>query len=44
MAFDPSIFASLAFLFGIAAQFRAADGHVFLRGMISAMEERLGVM
>jgi Na+/H+ antiporter NhaD/arsenite permease-like protein len=44
MTFDFSIFVSLAFLFGIAAQFRAADGHSFLRGIISALEGRLGVM
>ena len=41
---DVSIFVSLAFLFGIAAQFRAAGGYSFLRGMISALEGRLGVM
>jgi Na+/H+ antiporter NhaD/arsenite permease-like protein len=44
MAFDYSIFLSLAFLFGMAAQFRAADGHSFLRGVISALEGRLGLM
>ncbi len=44
MTFDPSIFVSLAFLFGIAAQFRAADGYSFLRGVISVLEGRLGVM
>jgi Na+/H+ antiporter NhaD/arsenite permease-like protein len=44
MAFDPSIFVSLAFLFGIAAQFRAADGYSFLRGLISALGSRLGVL
>jgi Na+/H+ antiporter NhaD/arsenite permease-like protein len=44
MTFDLSIFVSLAFLFGIAAQFRAADGYSFLRGIISALEGRLGVM
>jgi Na+/H+ antiporter NhaD/arsenite permease-like protein len=43
LALDLSIFVSLAFLFGIAAQFRAADGHSFLRGVISALEGRLGV-
>jgi len=41
---DLSIFVSLAFLFGIAAQFRAADGYSFLRGVISTLEGRLGVM
>jgi Na+/H+ antiporter NhaD/arsenite permease-like protein len=44
MVLDLSIFVSLAFLFGIAAQFRAADGHSFLRGIISALEGRVGVM
>jgi Na+/H+ antiporter NhaD/arsenite permease-like protein len=44
MAFDFSIFVSLAFLFGITAQFRAADGHSFLRAVISTLEGRLGVM
>lgn len=44
MTLDLSIFVSLAFLFGIAAQFRAADGYSFLRGAISALEGRLGVM
>jgi Na+/H+ antiporter NhaD/arsenite permease-like protein len=44
MTFDVSIFVSLAFLFGIAAQFRTADGYAFLRGLISALEGRLGVM
>ncbi|MDG7022502.1 MAG: hypothetical protein JRN07_03780, partial [Nitrososphaerota archaeon] len=29
VAFDLSIFVSLALLFGITAQFRAADGYVF---------------
>jgi Na+/H+ antiporter NhaD/arsenite permease-like protein len=42
--FDPSIFLSLAFLFGIAAQFRAADGHSFLRRVVSALEGRLGLL
>jgi len=44
MNLDLSIFVSLAFLFGIAAQFRAADGYSFLRGIISALEGRLGLM
>ncbi len=41
---DPSIFASLALLFGVAAQFRAMDGYTFLRRAISALEPRLGVL
>jgi Na+/H+ antiporter NhaD/arsenite permease-like protein len=44
VALNLSIFVSLAFLFGIAAQFRAADGYSFLRGIISTLEGRLGVM
>ena len=44
MAFDPSIFASLAFLFGIAANFRAMDGYSFLRSLIGLFERRLGVL
>jgi Na+/H+ antiporter NhaD/arsenite permease-like protein len=44
MTFDFSIFVSLAFLFGIAAQFKAAGGYSFLRWVISALEGRLGVM
>jgi Na+/H+ antiporter NhaD/arsenite permease-like protein len=44
MTFDPSIFVSLAFLFGIAAHFRAADGNSFLRGIILRLEGKLGVM
>ncbi len=44
MAFDFTIFVSLALLFGIAAHFRAADGHSFLNRLISALEGRLGVM
>jgi Na+/H+ antiporter NhaD/arsenite permease-like protein len=44
LTFDYSIFVSLALLFGIAAQFRTADGYSFLRGVISALEGRLGVM
>lgn len=41
---DYTIFVSLAFLFGIAAQFSAAGGNDFLRGVIAALEGRLGVM
>jgi len=44
MAFDPSIFLSLAFLFGIAAQFRAAEGYDFLRRTISVFEKRVGLL
>lgn len=38
------MFVSFAFLFGIAAQFRAADGHSFLRWMISVIEGRFGIV
>ena len=41
---DPSIFASLALLFGIAANFKALDGYSFLRRLISRFEPRLGVL
>jgi len=44
MAFDPTIFLSLAFLFGIAANFRAMDGYSFLRSLIGLIERRLGVL
>ena len=42
--FDPSVFISLAFLFGIAANFRAMDGYSFLRSLISLLEGELGVL
>jgi Na+/H+ antiporter NhaD/arsenite permease-like protein len=42
--FDFSIFVSLAFLFGIAANFRSMDGYSFLRNLISLLEGRLGVL
>lgn len=41
---DPAIYVSLAFLFGIAAQFRAMDGYVFLRRVLAALEPRMGVL
>lgn len=44
MVFNSSIFVSLAFLFGIAANFRALDGYSFLRSLISIFEQRLGVL
>ena len=43
-AFDPAVYVSLAFLFGIAAQFRAMDGYAFLRRVLGALEPRLGVL
>ncbi|MDG7012799.1 MAG: hypothetical protein JRN46_01060 [Nitrososphaerota archaeon] len=42
--FDPSVYASLALLFGIAAQFRAMDGYSFLRGVLAYLERRMGVL
>jgi Na+/H+ antiporter NhaD/arsenite permease-like protein len=42
--FDPSIFLSLAFLFGIAAQFLAMDGQTFLRRLVGILESRVGVV
>lgn len=36
--FDFGIFPSLAFLFGIAAQFTAMEGHTFLRKMVGILE------
>jgi Na+/H+ antiporter NhaD/arsenite permease-like protein len=43
-AFDPSVYASLLFLFGIAAQFRAMDGYTLLRRMLSRLGSKLGVV
>jgi Na+/H+ antiporter NhaD/arsenite permease-like protein len=42
--FDFSIFPSLAFLFGIAAQFRAMDGTSFLQRMVGKLENRVGIL
>ncbi|MDG7007211.1 MAG: hypothetical protein JRN06_03070 [Nitrososphaerota archaeon] len=42
--FDPAIYLSLAFLFGVAAQFRAMDGYAFLRRLLAALEPRLGIL
>ncbi|MBI3860199.1 MAG: hypothetical protein HY296_08250 [Thaumarchaeota archaeon] len=44
MSFDFSIYLSLAFLFGIAAQFRAMDGYTFLRGLIASAERKVGIL
>lgn len=44
LTFDPGIYISLAFLFGIAAQFRAMDGYAFLRRMLASLEPRLGIL
>jgi Na+/H+ antiporter NhaD/arsenite permease-like protein len=42
--FDLSVYVSLAFLFGIAAQFRSMDGFSFLRRIISLFERRIGIL
>lgn len=42
--FDPAIYLSLAFLFGIAAQFRAMDGYSFLRRVLASIEPKVGVL
>lgn len=44
LTFDPGIYVSLAFLFGIAAQFRAMGGYSFLRRVLAALEPRLGIL
>ncbi len=44
MGFDFSIFLSLGFLFGIAANFRAMDGYTFLRSLITILERKVGVV
>jgi len=41
---DLSPYISLAFLFGIAAQFRAMDGYSFLRRVIAIFERRIGIL
>jgi Na+/H+ antiporter NhaD/arsenite permease-like protein len=38
------VYASLAFLFGIAAQFRAMEGYSFLQSLISRFEKRIGIL
>jgi Na+/H+ antiporter NhaD/arsenite permease-like protein len=43
-SFDPTIYLSLAFLFGIAAQFRAMDGYTFLRSAVVVFERRVGIL
>ena len=42
--FDPTIYLSLASLFGTAAQFRAMDGSAFLRSAVAAVERKVGVL
>lgn len=43
-SFDVTPYISLAFLFGIAAQFRAMDGYSFLRRVIAIFERRIGIL
>jgi len=42
--FDFSIFPSLAFLFGIATQFRTMDGETSLRRLVGILENKVGVV
>ena len=42
--FDLSIYVSLAFLFGIAAQFRAMGGYSLLTSLVATFERRLGIV
>lgn len=42
--FDPTVYLSLAFLFGIAAQFSAMDGQTFLRSVVASFETRVGIL
>lgn len=43
-SFDPSVYASLAFLFGIAAQFRAMNGYSLLRKILSSLGSKVGLL
>ena len=42
--FNPAVYVSLAFYFGIAAQFRAMGGYTFLRRVLASTEGRLGIV
>lgn len=42
--FDLTIIPSLAFLFGISAQFLAMDGQTFLRRLVGILERRIGAV
>ena len=42
--FDPTVYLSLAFLFGITAQFRAMDGSSVVRGVLPAIRRRTGIL
>lgn len=41
---DLPVYVSLAFLFGIASQFRAMDGESFLRRIVAIFEGRIGML
>jgi len=41
---DLPVYLSLAFLFGIATQFKAMDGESFLRRVVAIFEERIGML
>ncbi len=41
---DPYAYLSIAFLFGIAAQFQAMDGYFLLRKIISLFERKIGIV
>lgn len=41
--FDPSVYASLALLFGIAAQFRRMGGYGFLTGILGSLGRQTGL-
>lgn len=43
-AFDPSVYLSLALLFGIAAQFRAMGGYPLLRRLLSKLGSEMGLV
>ncbi len=42
--FDPSVYVSLALLFGIAAQFRAMGGNASLRRAVAALDAKIGLL
>ncbi len=42
--FDPSVYISLALLFGIAAQFRAMGGNTALRRAVAALSTKVGLL
>jgi Na+/H+ antiporter NhaD/arsenite permease-like protein len=44
VSLDLSVYLSLACLFGIASQFRAMEGESFIRGLLGALEKRVGLL